>query len=175
MRRKETSLLVESWRSFINEIYSYDNTESDKRWREENKGDINALDSETMLKFPSDLAEELLKQYSIDLTKAKKEMKSEDGKYRIDFIIFQLLHAHVSRTQKNQILKYASAYTPEDILLKMINFVGFKVGKGNEPASFKNYLLNNVYNKFGEGEKLKAEFEKYFSLMESFYEYKQSN
>ena len=172
MRRKETSLLVESWRSFINERNSYDNTESDKKFLEKNQDPIKALDSQTMLKVPSEFVEKFR------LDRAKAEMKSEDGGYRIDLIIFQLLHDYVSRTQKNQILKYASAYTPENILLKMINFVGFKVGTTlEEPKSFKKELKDNVYNKFDadEGKKLEAEFEKYFSLMQAFYEYKQSN
>ena len=169
MRRKETSLLVESWRSFLNEIRStWDNKEIDQKFLEENKSVINALDSQTMLKVPSDIEEKL------NLKKAKDKMKSEDGGYRIDLIIFQLLHSYVSRTQKNQILKYASAYNPKDILIKMINFVGFKNAILEEPESFKQDLKDNVYNKFDEGKKLEAEFEKYFSLMEDFYEHKKN-
>lgn len=163
MRRKETSLLVESWRNFINEM---EYTVSDSKFKEEYENDINKLDSQTMLKVPSEMAG----KGGLNLVGGKAEMK-KDGSYRIDFIIFNLLHDYVSKTHKNQILKYASTYNPGEILLQMINHAGDYMDDFEKKIdSYKEEFENENFTE--DFKKLKVEFGKYKNLIKAFKEFK---
>ena len=165
MRRKETSLLVESWRSFINEM---EYTVRDSDFLKKYKDDIKALDSKTMLKVPSEIAG----KEGLNLVGGRAEMK-KDGGYRIDFIIFNLLHDYVSnrKTQPNQILKYASTYNPGETLLQMINHAGDDIKNFEDKIDSLSEDFENE-NFTEDFEKLKAEFGKYKKLITAFKEFK---
>ena len=168
MRRKETSLLVESWRRFINEGFDLN---TDREFLLSKKDEIRSLDTSTMLKVSSRI--ETFYQLNEYEGQYKSTVGNKGNKYRIDFLIFKFLAEFIFDKTNNKLLMNlvnntnSFTFTPKDMLVHMINF-------NNSELIEKDFekKIKELSKELEEGEKLIDEFKKYKKLIEDFNENK---